>query len=586
MNNLSSTPSILKEGSVIYDGSYIRGKYFYNWVFENDKVIYLENYPSLTLYLKTGENPNDRVKLNSDSGIYGIKLSNFTEGLCSSGDSFSEENWGNSFSSETLITVKEDQTELKLGENYKYGLITEHVFGADEEEYILGEGDHFIYSDSDLLDFVDFGSGTILRSIGSGKLSSLVNKVKLENNLSHQLEDLPIGVQLINTEIYTFTGSDGSQGSQPTTVEADFTSGKTEFINSLKNNWIKIPTGQKLIISHEGVKQEFGDDYWTRVGLILKTGVDGTVDLKPSQKLIVTYDGTYGDQGSKKNYKDTITIGYGVDSAYLSFSKPLYLNSATTADLSGLDLKFKLYLVTTDIPRKNFDVAKISKEDSGFKYTLPIEYKTSDKASFFLKQNLLPYLIRVTNKTNIEFEAAAGVIYQGVYSEVGATEDYGSFKGVGNLSKSEYSLSSLNTAKIPAGESVYLYAPDTGSSGDDVGIIFRSSSNLTAANSGDIVIESQKALVGFNPDLFFLEGNSSQMLNPNTGYKLLNKVTKLATQNDTSPIEFNYDYVAETQLKNPTEALKYYDTQHPLNRNILTVLDLDNLDLKIVRRTR
>jgi hypothetical protein len=71
----------------------------------------------------------------------------------------------------------------------------------------------------------------------------------------------------------------------------------------------------------------------------------------------------------------------------------------------------------------------------------------------------------------------------------------------------------------------------------------------------------------------------------------LKKITSLSTGGNTEGnpiISFNFDYVGESQLKSPTEAIKYYDSQHILNKNILTVVNLESLvkNLKIIRRIR
>ena len=573
------SPSALAIGSVISDGSYLEGKYHYALSLKNGENINLSNYPEAVLRLKTGENATDYVEIKANSTPNTIRLENFSGSLNSNGSIQEPGDWGNGFTSETLVTLIDDETVLELSDKFKYGFITDHVFTEEDDRgYLLGEDEHFIYSDPDLLDFVDFGSGTLIKPLGGKHLYDLKNRVNLDSDLSRQLEDLPFSVRLQNTEIYTFTPNSEDDRIVLSYKKSDLDSSSGGKFNS----WFKVPN-EGIKVKQGDIEQLFNKGDYTRIGLVLKSGHDKTLQMAKGQKLLIDY---------KEGGSDSIEI-MGGQETYLSMSEPLYLNSATNQDLSQYNLRLKVYGVRLSGNSFNFSGYLSFDQSGGFKYEQVVVEDSTGESYFSMITNGGEYLLKVTNRTNGRLKTSSGYfsnIANG--GEGGFNKD--SKNSVGVLSKKPYDPNIDNDSTLDPGESGYLYIPKRTGNVDTSGVEFRVSGGVKKGDQ--VVIESQTQLSGFNPDLFFTDtedqkASPSEKFEISKGKNLLMKITSLSTGNPTDGnpiISFNFDYVGESQLKSPTEAIKYYDSQHILNKNILTVVNLESLvkNLKIIRRTR
>lgn len=577
----SNSPTYLSPGSVIFDGSYIEGKYHYALSLKNGENIDFSDpkYSKAVLRLKTGEKDSDFVEIKSNTSPNTVRLENFSGELNSNGSTYEPGDWGNGFSTETIVTLVPDQTVLNLSDKYKYGFITNHEFTEEDDSgYLLGEDEQFIFSDSDLLDFVYFGSGTLIKPAEGHSLRELVNRVSLDSSLSTQLKDLPFSVNLQNTEIYTFTPSSPSEVLNLSYNYSDIDSSSGGELNK----WFRLKN-EGIVVKQGEVEQTFNDEYRSRIGLVLRSGADKTLEIAKGQKLQIKY---------KSGGDESIEVISG-NETYLSLSEPLYLNSATNQDLSDYDVRLKVYGVRLSGYSKNF-IDKLSfNSGSGFKYEQKLVSTSSENSYFSLKSNGGEYLIRVFNKTSGDMSILSGY-FTDERGTVSFTPDYDSNE-IGILDKYPYHWGENNSSIIKSGEEGYIYLPERSDGNNpEAGLVFIV--HPGAEKDGEVIIESQSLLNGFNPDLFFTANEDQKAgkyeeFDSSLGKKVLEKVTSLSTDNVSSNnpiIGFDFEYVGESQLKNPTESVKYYDTQHVLNKNILTVINLESLskNLKIVRRTR
>lgn len=582
---MKESGTVLESGSIIIDGSYIGGKYHYQLDLQNgDSPILPEG---TRLLLKTGESSKDYVEVGVGEIPKLFRLENFTTGLKSRGNTFSNDNWGDAFTSETLTTLAEDTTELKLDKSFKYGLVlnTKLEDLSKGEYYILGEGEHFIYSDRNLIDFVDFGSGTILQPGSSDSLKSLDNYISLESSLTEQMADLPFNLTLKNTEIYTFT---------PSGTENIILDGGSNNIPTLDNSWRVL--SNKVEVTSGEVKQEFNNTYQARIGLILETGNDGVMELTSGQELSVVRQNSQGST-------ETTTLSVKNDPAendpktvYISTSQPLVINSATSQDLSEVNLGLSLYAVTPTGLREGVSGGCIHDSNKGFTYSFTLDDTIKAKRSFVIKFTEHSYLLKIKNLTTGSLRICGGylddkAVGQGVDSFVSNDEDSIEWtKGMSVLSEKVYGSENDNLilpgflSEEPSGS--YFYVPEYKGSKAIPALKFE----ITGGISGQVVeISSQQNLSGFNPGIFSSTGLLKESYE--NGVKILTRVTELAVGNskDNPVIPFNYSYLSESPMKDILDPIKFYDTQHLLNKNILTVIDLDSLDkdegdVKIIRR--
>ena len=109
----SSSPTYLSPGSVIFDGSYIEGRYHYALSLKNGENIDFSDpkYSRAVLRLKTGEKDSDFVEIKSNTSPNTVRLENFSGELNSNGSIYEPGDWGDGFSTETIVTLVPDQTE-------------------------------------------------------------------------------------------------------------------------------------------------------------------------------------------------------------------------------------------------------------------------------------------------------------------------------------------------------------------------------------------------------------------------------------------------------------------------------------------
>lgn len=538
----NGTNSYLQSGSVLSDGSTLNGEKVYGATIQ-DGVEFDLGLNGASLVLQPETSAASIITLSS--GV--IKVSGFPAGLNSSGPNDSGIGESPTFltSGQTITQMVESSTTISS--KFYYGLIlpskTNITLTADKP-YVLEEGEHLIYSDENLLDFVDFGSGTLLSISGEGQLV-LDNVITYEDDINISLQKIPQNrdIKISNTNIYTYSGGDYRLD-----LPADFT---------LSADWVKVPS-TATVKGPDGEKV-FDGKFYHREGLIIETGEYNIFTITLGQVLTLE-----DDQGETQTIAGTgVTGGFTL----ISVSSPVYVNSSDNNLESDSNLQVSYYEFSQSTSNVTSDI--LYTVDSGF--TIEIEYKAdSGYATFDL--NNLGYLLEV--QSEIDPESIVKVTGNG-------TND----NGIKILNSNQ------NTTNIsgPGTYQIFIYPNNT----TDITFTF------TKGKVGDkITIQSFGQIAGLNPDLDYISKDGSQNYQPSTefvftdptdeGVQLFNLINSYISSDVDGIIPFDFFYETESPLKNPTEAYKYYDSEHPLNRNILTVINLDDLrnNLKIVRRYR
>ena len=538
----SGTNSYLQSETVLSDGSTLNGEKVYGATIQ-DGVEFDLGLNGASLVLQPETSTASIITLNS--GV--IKVSGFSAGLNSSGPNDSGIGESPTFltSGQTITQMVESSTTISS--KFYYGLILPsktNITLTANKSYVLEEGEHLIYSDENLLDFVDFGSGTLLSISGEGQLV-LDNVITYEDDINTSLQKIPQNrdIKISNTNIYTYSG-----GNYSLNLPADFT---------ISADWVKVPS-TATVKGPDGEKV-FDGKFYHREGLIIETGEYDIFTIAEGQVLILK-----DDQGGIQTIRGTGTIG---GFTLVSVSSPVYVNSSDNNLESDSNLQVSFYEFSQSTSNVTSSISYTI--DSGF--TIEVEYKAnSGYATFNL--NDFGYLLEVQ-------------------AEI-APESIVEVTGVGtNPNGIKILNSNQNTTNIsgPGTYQIFIYPNNTNS------IRF----SFTSGTIGDkITIKSFRQIAGLNPDLDYVSEDGSQNYQPSTefvftdstdeGVQLFNLINSYISSDVDGIVPFDFFYETESPLKNPTEAYKYYDTEHPLNRNILTVINLDDLrnNLKIVRRYR
>lgn len=566
----------LESGSIIYDGSTLNGETIYALTIENEVETTLKEGQQLIIETSSSDT-SSRVSFSSGDVIM---ITGFTNGLSSSGEPVS--NITSSSLSFSRITntsqyISEMATEgdFSLDSSYRYGIYlldsSQLTLGA-KESYILKEGEHLIYSDENLVDFVDLGSGTLIENETNSEIV-LSNLISLDSdNLAESLINFPSTIHVYNTTIYTF---------QDVSIEASsmdcFPTGTWEKIGD--NNYIDV-------IDEDGTETTFGDEYYVRGGIIISTNGSGIFSLISGENLDIYYED--GDHTTIRGGDNIPTI--------ISFNQELFVNTLDT-DFSLLNVSLASYTLTAGENTNNINYS-YSDYLSDNTNSLIIELNSQEEETLLSNERaywslnseslfLIEIEVNVTNKINIGATSPNSASSRATLKLL-------------NHSSTEFNTTVFNNAivcyqEIPSGTYQFLASS---SAGGTIGLYFEFLAGCQ--NEDTISITSFRELTGINEQLStdnssgeYLNGDDDLILNltdsegTSEGDLLLNKIMEFVSEgSDDEVLEFDYTHEPSSPLKYPTEPEKYYDTSHPLNRNILTVFDIDFIreNLRIVKR--
>lgn len=538
------TDSYLQSGTVLSDGSTLNGEKVYGATIQNGVEFDLGlNGASLVLQPETSA----ASIITLSSGV--IKVSGFPSGLNSSGPNDSGIGESPTFltSGQTISQMIESSTTISS--KFYYGLILPsktNITLAADKPYVLEEGEHLIYSDENLLDFVDFGSGTLLSVSGERQLV-LDNVITYEDDINTSLQKIPENrdIKISNTNIYTYSGDNYSLN-----LPSGFTC-STDWERVPSTVTVKGPDGEKV----------FDKKFYHREGLIIETGEYNIFTITEGQALTLE-----DDQGETETIEGTGTTG---GFTLVSVSSPVYVNSSDNNLESNSNLQVSFYEFSQSTSNVTSNIRYTI--DDGF--TIEVEYGANGgQATFNLNDfgYLLEVQAEIAPKSEVEITGAS------------TSPDVNGIK-ILNSNKNTTDISGPGTYQI------FIYPNNTTS------ITFK----FTKGTIGDkITIKTFRQIAGLNPDLDYVSEDGSQNYQPSTefvftnstdeGVQLFNRINSYINSNVDGIVPFDFFYETESPLKNPTEAYKYYDTEHPLNRNIITVINLEDLrnNLKIVRRYR
>ena len=536
----SGTDSYLQSSTTISDGSTLNGEKVYGATIQDGVEFDLGlNKASLVLQPET----STASIITLSSGV--IKVSGFPSGLNSSGPNDSGIGESPTFLTSGQTITKMVESSTTISSKFYYGLIlpskTNITLTADKP-YVLEEGEHLLYSDENLLDFVDFGSGTLLSISGEGKLV-LNNVITYEDDINTSLQKIPENrdIKISNTNIYTYSGKDYSLD-----LPAEFT---------CSAEWVKVPS-TATVTGPDGEKV-FDGKFYHREGLIIETGEYNIFTIAKGQALTLE-----DDQGETQ-----IIEGTGTTGTLVSVSSPVYVNSSDNNLESNSNLQVSFYEFSQSTSNVTSNI--LYTIDGGF--TIEVGYLANNGYATF-NLNDFGYLL------GVQAEIAPN-------SKVEITGASTSSDGIKILNSNQ------NTTNIlgPGTYQIFIYPNNTTS------ITFKF---IKGAIEDKITIKTFRQIAGLNPDLDYVSEDGSQNYRPSTefvftnstdeGVQLFNRINSYISSNVDGIVPFDFFYETESPLKNPTEAYKYYDTEHPLNRNIITVINLDDLrnNLKIVRRYR
>ena len=602
--------SYLAVGTEIRDGSLLNSQEVYALTIQQNEEFDFKLNPGYKLILKT-DTAGTLVEISSTTEPHIIRIEGFAQGLKSSGplDQVNLFDDAPSISSEKITTLTEMGSVLNP--KFFYGLILSPARSGkflkiSSQPIMLEEGEHFIYSDEKLIDFIDLGAGTLISlDSSSGNEITLTNIVSYEKEMATQLVEIKTRVKIQNTVITTFAEGE--------TVVYD----GPDISNSLRSaqgEWTKLAVGAKFTVLDQSGLSTLGTfsadaGYYVRIGLILKTKENNTFELGTGQSLtledssgaIVTFEGNHGAASST--------------SYLVTASAPLELNAASTNISSDSKLRFSGYRRRTLI-----NIGGVEETDSfgeeGLNYSWRVETEASTLDIPLDIVNDYYYLL----KFRADLSSGATISFIGddipsvsMTSTGFANADKVSIIGYMDpesyLVKSDEKVERNFNKWTKLGKGTYLVFVRKGGGGSNSKIRI----HLENVKENDQVNLVQFIrLSGLNPDLNF-EGKGSSdpsyykaelkteaanngqqqednwKWTENEGKFLIREINRILYDSDPSKIiAFDQTYEAEAQVKNPTDPMSFYDTQHLMNRNILQVINLENLknNLKVVRRNR
>lgn len=539
--------SLFEESSILYKQQTLK-----------DNVDYNLSAMDLVLELKNGSNPTETF-------TKWVRISGFgEEGLTSTNSSLSSSS--PNLNSSQQITPLYVRT-IELTQQYYYGLIIKGesiVLDSIHNKYLLSDGEHFIYSNSDLLDFVDFGSGTLLELPEGINSLTLSNKINLEkDNISAPgvLERLSNNLNITNTEIDTKMGSDFTITIMGWAAGSSYSSKEwTELSNSL---YVKVEQDGTLV-------GQYGEGYFMRAGVLATTGKKGILEFDNSNSTQPIKQITLKDSAG-----NTQTYGEN-NSGFISFSSPLLLGTSgeipKEANLTSSN--FKLEFSNT----QGWEITDSYDNLAGF--SISFNTISTQTLSSACRMNLArkDYLLKLKIVSNYYFKFNLAV---------------------DSSSTAERTVKVLNTdinftQQVESG-TLYMVSDPIQGGPEQTFLLFikgydtldftftetRSTPNIS------IVIDNFTLLEGYNPNLFYNEGSASENFLSSQSQALFDKIAEYCSE---TGIPFDYEFNSTSPLNTPTRAIQYYDPRHTMNRNVITKLDLDSDKLKknlvIIRRNR
>lgn len=542
--------NILAPNTVIYDGSTIypnqvsdsmiwvteyldSDNRFYKVTLKNDIEYNLEEL-GVKLRVQTGDDSSTVTEYGLDSEIKHIKISGFSNGLRSSGKIDGNVIPNTYILAQEQITTLTDQKTVLLAKNYLYILVlngnkTSLTIGGNSS-YLLNEGEHLIYGDKTLVDFVDFGSGTLIHNPTNSSITlSAINSY--DENITNKLVSLDFEIQIFNTQIISYL-----EGASVTGYEG----------MAISNEWIKVEDGSKIIINSD---TEYGPDYFYRSGLIISTGANRVFNLSAGQSLEIVY----------KNQTQTIeAINSDI---WVSCSQSININTAEVGFIDFENLSFNSYsLNITDGGAFDGQIEADSKISN---------YYTSN--SFSMKA-----IANSTEMGYLKFPLGGKSYLLKISIDSDSDVEFNILKSEDGTSVTDKSLKILNGVEgniVKRGKyQLYIYNSEFENCDFEIKILNPVSG---VGHKDSIEIESFIELDGFNSD----ELNYSDL---NGVYEKVNSLI------DDGKVPFDFFYEPESPLTNPLDVLSFYDSRHLMNRNILTVVDLKYLwnNLRIIRRKK
>lgn len=517
-----ATGSIISDGSNIsisgdLSGHRLSDGSVYGFIIKNDELVRIPEEGNVRLVIRSGDDSS--TDLYYTSGSY-IKITGFSNPLCSNGVTGEPNTY---VLAQEQIKILEEQKTSISGE-YLATLVLNRksrFLGIDEDiesttftfnkgnGIVLEEGEHLIYSDGLLLDFVDFGSGTYLYNPNT---SSIRLKVIFEypEDLTSILEKMEGELQIFNTEILSFTSN-----------EDTYDGVKLE--NSL-NDYTWKPVEESISIN--GVN--YGKDYFYRSGLILNTDSNKIIRLLDGQKLTITLQ---TKEGTK-----SITVN---GDTYLSFSSPVSIYPGLNSDF---DLVKMSSFNINDYINNNLKFEQ-PKMDNGFKFIIK-KSENTDSGSITIgslndkELESKKYLLRFISSSDSKF--------------------YITWSGEGSLKILNNSVTD-NSTFTKGVNLVYL---------DNIETLTINANNLEENDS--LQVNEFIKLSGFNESL-----TEGQLV-----YEKILDLTK------TCGINFDFTYFPVSGIENPLNPISFYDEEHILNKNLLTVIDLKYLydHLRIIKK--
>lgn len=584
---------------VALSGTILTGSKIYPQVTLLDNIRYNLDNLGVELYVQNGsETP---IQL---TGI--VSISGFESGLTSKVPGTT-----NPEADDPLLSSSERITKLKipsviLDGKFYYGLVLENgktgieLGNGNPTSYLLEEGEHFIYSDSDLMDFVDFGSGTLLELPNGANPIKLDNLVNLEtDNLmaTGVLEKLDGSLEIVNTEISTFIGDNIqitftglANGSGELTIYSDSSLNNPSASTPAYGGFNSLSDTKYLTIDG----QDYKDGYYWRGGLIVNTNSNGVYRLSQTHNQDLGY--ITENSLTPTTYTWVRNALTSID-IFLTFSQALILGTANTS-FSNIGLNVSIFTLTLyrAAVSSGPEIEDIGyTRAGGFSLACNFSNNTMDSTDgknpiCQFRLNNYNYLVRVKIKLNKNYNLYINNSLSGssmvkelnsnILSNNSKINSSGTYNGALNLYNGD-----------PNEEiTLYLYLNNYSA----IGLVLDGNDNggltgITGRFSIEVFNRLENNNKGYNPELFYTEGDSSEQLATSTGDVIFG-IIDTYTKSNSNPLAFDYDNRPVSPLNNPTKALQFYDSRHILNRNILTKIDLDEEKLKknliVIRRNK
>lgn len=535
--------STLAQGSMVYDKSIIVGT-IDGETYTNDKPYY-----NLTIPKNTDKRiPEGAVLLlqPDDTGVM-VKLTSgvFIKPTFDLNSDGTIPQIGTTVLGSGQEIAKRAYSELTLNQDYLYGVITnsgEPLILEGEKDYILQEGEHFIYSDKDLIDFIDFGSGTLLRSKIEIKLSNLVTL----DNFNRSLQSLPGELTISSTLIQSFVGKEYTVENLPTVVDNKLTVYPFE--------WKRIGETH-VVVKKDGIDDiSFNSDYYVRFGLLLNTGLSKTLQLGQNQSLDIIATSLADDRQPVKFNTSSEDI------PVITFSSQISTGGVKTVVPKETKLSLVSYKLNKFI-------------DSTHSMGEP-------KLSFSNGRVNLVLSTLSNSDGNTQLPLGGGLFYLTKFTIENGTLGLDGLKPTVGEGKIEFLVCNKNNTWVP--NVVGLTKDDS-----PIDVLIRTTGNggnlkFTLGKDTTVKLENFRQIKGFSTDL----GTTTEA----KGEEVLGKINDYLIEGSASQVKMDFWFTPDSSIKNPADVLSFYDQDHIMNRNVLTLLDLSTLradkNLRIIRRNK